>query len=372
MVEKASFNLGGLLRDLRFSMTRFITAGILLSFVSTLSLAQDASDFGAHSLPDGFAVGPRSDTSSFSNTGGISGTVVAVDGKPVFDVLVQLHNISTGSTLASAYTNIAGDFRFERVPYGRYEVVASHATSTIRENVDVENMLAVVNLHLGASDPNAPPAQNGLVSVAEYKVPRRAREAFQKAEEAIAHKRPEDVSKYVQKALDISPTYAPALTLRGALSLDRNDIGAAVDDFEKAIHADGTYALAYGAMAAALNRLGKFDEALRAGERASSLSPNSFQAYFEMAKSYAAKADYSRALQQLTHAQLVHEYAPLHLLRANVLVELKNYNDAADELKLFLKLAPNDPNSSAARDALGRINAFIASGVNTRTLSAGR
>jgi tetratricopeptide (TPR) repeat protein len=127
-------------------------------------------------------------------------------------------------------------------------------------------------------------------------------------------------------------------------------------------------------MAAALNRLGKFDEALRAGERASSLSPNSFQAYFEMAKSYAAQADYPRALEQLTHAQrrLVHEFAPLHLIRANVLIGLKNYEEAANELKLFLRIAPNDPNSLAARDALGRINAFVASGANTTAANAAR
>jgi len=138
-----------------------------------------------------------------------------------------------------------------------------------------------------------------------------------------------------------------------------------VDDFEKAIHADSAYGMAYGAMAAALNRLNKFDDALRAAERASSLSPNAWQPYFEMAKSYIAKMDYQRALQQLTHAkeQMSNEYPPLHLVRANALLGLKNYNDAANELKTFLKIAPSDPNASAAQETLGQINAFMASRV---------
>src|SRR5262249_47721412 len=153
------------------------------------------------------------------------------------------------------------------------------------------------------------------------------------------------------KALEIYPAYAPALTLRGVLSMDSNDLTAAVEDFDMAIHADSGYAAAYGAIAAALNRLNKFDDALRAAERASSLSPNSWQPHFEIAKSYIAKRDYQRALQQLTHAQeqLPREYPALHLVRANAFLGLKDYSEAANELRIFLRMAPKDPNASAAQ-----------------------
>ena len=116
-------------------------------------------------------------------------------------------------------------------------------------------------------------------------------------------------------------------------------------------------------MAAALNGLSKFDEALRAAEHASRLSPNFWQANYEMAKSYLGKADYQRALDQLAHAQqqLGREYPPLYLLRAHIFIVLKNYDGAAGELKSFLRIAPSDPNASAVRDTLQRIGALMAS-----------
>jgi tetratricopeptide (TPR) repeat protein len=309
-------------------------------------------------------MGPPLGQTFSGDTGRLTGTVVTVDGKPQHDVLVQIQDFGTGRILASAYTNIAGGFSFEMLPYGNYELIASRETDSVRQQVEVRNSFSVVSLRLNTSDPNATSSRNGLVSLAELKVPQPARDAYLKAEQAIAKHRPAEVAKYLEKALQIYPNYAPALTLRGALSLDKDDLAAAVNDFQKAIHADDAYAMAYGAMAAALNRLNKVDDALRAAERASSLSPNSWQPYFEMAKSYVAKADYQRALQQLAHAQgqMSEEYAPLHLLRAHVLLALNNYADAAAELKSFLRIAPNDPKASAARDALSKLAAITASG----------
>lgn len=339
---------------------------ILLFSLAVVSFAQDAPEWGATSLGQDRSISPLDRTSS-TETGSISGTVVAVDGKPQFNVSVQLRDLGTGHTLASAYTNAAGRFSFDRVPYGSYELVATQQLASLRQNVALRSGVEVVSFRLNTWDPDATSSHNAMVSLAELKVPQRARDAYQKAEQAIAKHKSEDVAKYVQKALDIYPAFAPALTLRGALSLDKDDLAAAVDDFDKAIHADSSYAMAHVAMASALNRLDKFDDALRAAERASSLSPNSWQPYFEMAKSYVAKADYQRALQQLAHAQgqMSQDYAPLHLLRANVLLGLKNFNDAATELKLFLRIAPNDPNASAAQDTLGKLNAFVASAART-------
>ena len=349
-------------------------AGIVFCLGASLSFAQEVSDPGLRSLPrDRSAMGSQVGVPFSADTGRLSGTVVAANGKGVFDAVVQLE-ASSGRVFASAHTNTAGQFNFDMVPYGRYEVIANHGTAIVSENIEVSNSFASVNLQIDTSDPNAPRDQNGIVSVAQYRIPRRARDAYEKAEAAIAHHRPEEVSKYVQKAIEIYPAYAPALTLRGAVSLDNNDVSAAIDDFDKAIHSDSTYAMAHAAMAAALNRLGKFDDALRAAERASSLSPNAFQPYFEMARAYAGKADYPRAMQQLARGQgyLRQEFAPIHLLRANILLGLANYDEAANELKSFLRIAPNDPNSSVAREALGRINAFATSSANVPNTNTAR
>jgi tetratricopeptide (TPR) repeat protein len=249
------------------------------------------------------------------------------------------------------------------VPHGTYELVADRESASIHQRIEVQDGFSAVTLRFDGSASTAS-GQNGLVSIAELKVPQRARDAYLKAEQAIVKHRPSDVSKYLEKSLEIYPAYAPALTLRGIISLDKNDFAGAIEDFDKAVHADSAYATAYSGLAAAFNQLKKYDDALRAGERASSLSPNAWQPYFEMAKAYAAKADHHRALQQLTHAQglIAQDYPPLHLLRAGVLLGLNSYEEAAAELRFFLKIAPNDPNASVARDALARLATFPASG----------
>lgn len=147
------------------------------------------------------------------------------------------------------------------------------------------------------------------------------------------------------------------------MSLDGAHPEAALNDFDHAIKSDPGYSLAYTAMAAAFNQLHRFDEAIRSADRAISLSPSSWQSYFEMGKAYVGKADYQRALQQLAKAQgfIPKDYAPLHLVRAHAMLALKNYSDALVELQQFLVLAPQDPNAATARDTVGKLKAYLAS-----------
>jgi regulator of sirC expression with transglutaminase-like and TPR domain len=58
------------------------------------------------------------------------------------------------------------------------------------------------------------------------------------------------------------------------------------------------------------------------------------------------------------------EYAPIHLVRAHVMLALQNYSSAMDELQAFLRLAPKDPNSNAARETLQKVKAFTAAAAN--------
>ena len=116
-------------------------------------------------------------------------------------------------------------------------------------------------------------------------------------------------------------------------------------------------------MAAGLNQLGKFDDALRSASRAATLAPTAWQAYFEMAQASVGKADYSHALQPLAKAEGLapKDFPPIHLVRAHAMLGLRDYSNAVTELEAFLKLAPHDPSSAAAREALERVKALTAS-----------
>lgn len=341
-------------------MKVWATVGILLFSAAPLSFGQNIANWNG-SLP---GMGSPTGGAFPADFGRINGTVISIDGRPQKDVLVQIHDFGTRRVVASVYTGRDGGFCFDELPSGMYEVIATRDTDTVNAEVNVSGSVDGVTLRLSARDPNAPPAQSGRICLSELKAPPRAREAYAKAEQAAARGRSEEMFKHLQKALDIYPEYAPALSLRAAFLLDKDNVAQAVEDLDKAIHADSSFAQAHALMAAALNRMNKFDDAIRAADRASALAPTSWQPHYEMAKSYFGKADYQRALQQLTHAQsqLGQDYAPLHFFRAKVLLRLSDYNDAVNELQTFLKMTPSDPTAASARDAIAQINALLTSG----------
>lgn len=298
----------------------------------------------------------------------ISGVVIGSDGMPLPDVRIEVRNEQSARAIASGYTNNSGAFEFDRLPVAPYDIQATRGLAEAHEHLALGDMGVNLKLRLTTANPKASQADgNATVSVAEYRVPQKARDAFHKAEAALAKNRRDEVAKQLAKALEADPDYAPALTLRGVTSLDAGNPQAGIDDFDKAVHSDPNYALAYTAMAAALNQLNKFDDAVRSADRAISLSPRSWQTYFEMAKAYVGKADYEHALQQITKTQqlVTRDYPPIHLVRAHVMLALKNYAEAMSELQAFLTLAPkDDPNSGAARQALEKVKAFTAAAAN--------
>ncbi len=310
--------------------------------------------------PDSFDT--RGNALGKSQISNISGVVTGSDGAPIPDVRVEVRNEQTSRVIASTYTNNSGAFQFGGLPIAGYDVSAVRGLAETHEHLAAGDV--GMNLRLRLNTASASQADGkATVSVAEYKVPQKARDAYHKAEVALSRNRADEVSKELAKALEIYPDYAPALTLRGVMSLDAAHPEVAVNDFDHAIKSDPGYSLAYTAMSAALNQLQKFDDAIRSADRAIRLSPNSWQSYFEMAKAYVGKADYQSALQQLSKAQsfLPKEFAPLHLVRAHVMLALKNYPEAMAELQQFLTLAPQDPNAGTAREAMAKLKAYMAS-----------
>src|SRR6185437_721957 len=237
--------------------------------------------------PDSF--GARSNSLDKMQITSISGVVVGSDGAPIPDVRIEVRNEQTSRVIATGYTNNAGAFQFAGVPASGYDVTAVRGLSEAHEHLASGDFGMNLRLRLNTAAGAGQADGNATVSVAQYKVPQKARDAYHKAESALSKNRLDDVNKELAKALDIYPDYAEALTLRGVLSLDASHPEAAVNDFDRAIKSDPGYSLAYTAMSAALNQLHKFDDAVRSADRAITLSPSSWQSYFEMAKAYVGR-----------------------------------------------------------------------------------
>ena len=291
----------------------------------------------------------------------ITGTVQDTQGNPLQDVRVELTDAS-GAVVNSAYTSSSGRFEFTRVASGSYLVVATSGVQQASERVDANSFSTGVNIRMRGNGKPDDGVEGNAISVAQYRVPAKAREAYRKAHSAVEKGKLDDAGKHLAKALEICPNYAEALTLRGVLELNHQDSQAAVADLDKAIKADANYAMAYMVMGSALNMQSKFDEAIRALQRGESLAPTYWQAHFEMGKAYIGKADYPAALRQLERAEgLAPEAYPLiYLLRAHALLAMKQFPEAMTALQAYLQKDPKGANVQQAEKMLEQAQAFMA------------
>lgn len=292
----------------------------------------------------------------------ISGVVQDNQNNGLKDVRVELTDAS-GAVVGSAYTNPSGHFEFSRLAPGTYNVVATSGLQQASERVDATNFSNSVSVRMQGVGKPADGIEGSSISIAQYRVPAKAREAYRKAHEAVEKGKMDDAHKHLTKALELCPNYADALTLRAVLELNERDSSAAVGDLDKAIQADGNNAMAYMVMGSALNMQSKFDEAIRSLQRGQSLAPNYWQGYFEMGKSYIGKSDYPDALRQLERAQSLApaDYPLISLLRAHALLAMKQFPEAMTALQAYLHKDPQGPNSAQAEKMLEQAQAYVAS-----------
>lgn len=294
--------------------------------------------------------------------GSVTGTVRTIDDHPIADARVELRSLNTGQITASTYTSFSGSFELRNVSNGSYELMITSGLNQSTEMVQVRDDSVTTNVRLSAPSGKAEAGDRGTVSVADMKVPDKARDAFKKAQKATQKQDTAEARKQLQRALEIYPNYAAALTLRGLLTLDDNKPAEAISDLEAAVEADNNYGLGYIILGAAYNLQSRFDDALRVLDRGTSLSPTSWQGYFEMAKATLAKQDLAGALKHVNRAADLapREYAPVHLIRANIYLAQKNYAEAMSELEGYLEKDPNSPQSEQARKTLEKVRAFTA------------
>jgi Tfp pilus assembly protein PilF len=333
--------------SVRASKAAIAVLSLVVTCAAQITTQTNSSRFGA--LPNSAI--------SDATAGAVTGTVHTIDEHGVADARVDLRG-TTGELVVSGYTDSRGIFNIDHVPAGTYEIVASKGVNEARDRVQVMGMQTSVNLRLATQAMAADGSSS--VSVSQFKVPEKARKIYQKGDEALQKNKLDEAKKYAQKALDMYPQFAEALTLRGILEINDNAIDAGMSDFDAAIKADPSYALAYTTMGAALNRMQKYDEATRSLMRAVTLQPTAWQAYYELAKSYLGKGDYKTALKNISKAcEISQEYAPVHLVRAHALLGLKMYQDAVGELELYLTREPSGAAADSARKTLNMAKSFV-------------
>jgi tetratricopeptide (TPR) repeat protein len=294
----------------------------------------------------------------FANNNTLTVTVKDAKGSPVADARVEVRSISSQGSMSYAYTNGSGVAQVANLAGGYYEVTATKNVSQTTERANIGGMDASLDMRLPVDgDPQL--GDSNSVSVAQYRVPGKARDEFKKGREALEHRKLDDAARHVAKALEIYPNYSDALMLRGLMALDSTNKDSAIADLEAAIKADSGNSFAHFALGAAYSTESRFDDAIRTLQRGLALSPQSWQGYFELGKAEIGKADYKAAIRSLDRAEgLTKDFPLVHLVKAHALLALRSYDEAMMELQDFLQAAPKDKQSDEARKMLTQVQAF--------------
>ncbi len=290
---------------------------------------------------------------------GLQGMVLNADGQPASGIHVELDEPFTALPITSTYTERDGTFELYNIPKGNYELVAE-STDALASPVFVTPGESHLKLRL---QPGGSPEEQltTTVSVAQMMVPESAQKPYRKAQAAYKEQQYGKSLKLVNEALQIEPRFADALALRGYIELIGGDITSAQQDFEDAVRVDPDCGKAYLGLGTAYNHQGRFDDAMRASQRSLSLSPKSWQAYFEMAKASIAKGMYAQGLQLARQAQRLsgNSFAAVHLLKAYALVPMRFYKDAKYELQAFLSREPKGDSVRQAQTLLAEVEAAL-------------
>jgi tetratricopeptide (TPR) repeat protein len=179
------------------------------------------------------------------------------------------------------------------------------------------------------------------VSVAQLRIPAKAVKHLESAQKRFSNQDMPGTMAEIGRALRIDPKCARAFSLRSFVKLAENDSNGAIEDAVRAVALDPHDAESYLALATAYNDAKEFSNAAEAARQAVSTAPNAWQGRLELAKSLYGQGQYVPALGALN---MIHKDFPdVHLVRADVLIRLERTGEAAEEFKLFMKQAPNDP-----------------------------
>ncbi|HMT06696.1 MAG TPA: carboxypeptidase regulatory-like domain-containing protein [Pyrinomonadaceae bacterium] len=288
--------------------------------------------------------------------GTIAGFVFNPERKPIEKARVELSD-GMGANRRTIETDTSGRFIFNNVGVGRYQIrVISPGLGFEEANESIEvgstsgNETVHVDIFLKRRKgiPGADPTK----VVFTQDVPEEAKRHLDAAVAAIEGNRPEAGIEFLEKAIAIFPPYFAALEILGVEYMKvrsyekaRTTFAAAVAVNARSFH--GWYGLGYANMS-----LERFDEALVAGERAVELDKTAADAYYVIAMSQRKLKDYAASERAFLKAKEIDKgrtpeiHWNLALLYAH---NLKQYGKAADELELFLKSTPDNPDVEKIR-----------------------
>lgn len=288
----------------------------------------------------------------------VTGQVVQYSGSLPTGLTLEARSADGRGRTQQALVAGDGSFRLQGIEPGQYELtlMSPRGEAIQHEFVYIGAPGQDLKLRIRTLEPAAARPVSSTISSTQllHPVPPKAAKKLRLSEKAFEAGNLQKSIKLLEQAIEISPDYMQAYNNLGVRYMSLHQFSKAAEEFHKAVTLDPNAARAQLNLSVALSLLRRFPEAEEAARRALQLDPKSASARVELGQALVFQNKITpEALEVLRQA--AEEYPGARLLAAQVLARQGNINEAATELREYLK-SGNSEKRAVAEEWLAHLS----------------
>ena len=274
--------------------------------------------------------------------------------------LVVLHGVRT-PFYRQTETDPVGNFRFKGVPAGTYTLSAEAPGRGYRTvTVEVSSSLADARQRIRRTVVllAQPDSAAHEVSVGELTVPRPALRRYQRAQKQLGRGNVQGAVKVLTKTVEKWPQFTQAWNLLGTIAHKAQRFEEAKSHFERALEASPRSFPPLVNLGGVLISLKRYPEALKINLQAVAEKPDDALANSQLGLSYLGTGEDQLAITHLVRAKQADpsHFSHPQLSLARIYLRQGRAVEARRELREFVRLHPDRPESDMARRAITQLS----------------
>lgn len=202
--------------------------------------------------------------------------------------------------------------------------------------------------------------QGSTISMTTALAPHRAQKDYQKGTQLAAKGDFAEAEKRLREATDLYPKFAAAWFTLGDIQQRQGKAEDARRAYESAITADPKYVSPYDRLAVLCSQQGKWEDAANFSKQVIQLNPVEFPSdfWYNALANYKLKklSEAQKSTEDLLKLDTAHKYPEAETMLAQILLDKRNYQDAAIHLRAYLALVPNATNADQLKKTLAKLD----------------
>ena len=272
----------------------------------------------------------------------VSGEVRSADNRIVPNVMVRIET-HAGALVDQGTTDNMGRFRFTRLRFGSYRVLAiANSKASEPQYVDLSRSTPRIQVFIQLPRESSTFSSRATPGfVVDARVPPEALAAFEKGRAALAEKKSDAAILHFKKAVELYPDYYDAHVSLAQVYMDGSQWEKAEASLRQAVKVNPKAATAMVSLGEVYRREKKYAEGEKVLEEALKIDGNSWQGNFTLGRIHWELKDIVKAGKYIARSlELQPNVAEAHLLAGNIFIRAGLPVNALVEYEEYLRLAP--------------------------------